>query len=82
MVVKISSKKSFIRLKGSYKIDYLKTTKKEVYLMIVEPTEEKRDFLIAFLDKYLIAFKELKNGDIKAYWHDWVQLVDWLEDEV
>lgn len=73
--------KSLIVLKGGFKIDYLKTTKKEVYLIVVEPKTERRDFLIEFFDRNLIAYKELKNGDFKAYWHNWLELADLLEEQ-
>lgn len=82
VVIKIiGKKKSHILLKGGFKIDYLRTTKTEVYLMIDEPKAEKRSFLINFFDRNLIAYKELKNGDFKAYWHNWLELSDLLEKQ-
>nr|QWP89871.1 hypothetical protein CLHJBBGJ_00006 [Latilactobacillus sakei] len=65
-----------------FKINYSKTTEKEVYMTVDKPDEErKRDFLIAFFKRNLIAFSILKNGDFKVYWHNWITLADLLEEQ-
>lgn len=72
---------SVILVKG-FKINYSKTTEKEVYMTVDEPNEErKRVFLIEFFGRNLIAFRVLKNGDFKVYWHNWVTLADLLEEQ-
>lgn len=72
---------SVILVKG-FKINYSKTTGKEVYMTVDEPNEErKRVFLIEFFRRNLIAFRVLKNGDFKVYWHNWVTLADLLEEQ-
>lgn len=82
--MKIARRKSFIRLKGGFKINYTDSTKEEIYLIIEEPTEERRNFLKQFFDKYSIVFNELGVADFKVYWHgvNWLQFADLLEEEV
>lgn len=73
-------KHSFIKLKGGFKIDYSKTTNKEIYLIIENYSKEKRQDLLTFFKRNFIAYKELKDLTFIVYWHDWLELADKLEE--